>query len=286
MEHHSNIVPWQMLCQQTGAVLKVAPIDHSGDLIMECYENLLSDRTKLVAVAHMSNALGTINPVESVIALAHSRGIPVLLDGAQAAPHMAVDVQALDCDFYAFSGHKLYGPSGIGVLYGKEHLLDAMPPYQGGGDMIRLVSFDRTEYNSLPYKFEAGTPSIADTIALGTALDYIDSIGLDRISAHEHALLTYATERAMAIPQLTVIGTAKRKGAILSFTLDAIHPHDIGTILDQLGIAVRAGHHCAMPVMEFFGVPATARASFGLYNTFEEVDVLIDGLRQLIKVFR
>ena len=285
MEHHSNIVPWQMLCEQTGALLKVVPISRTGELLMEDFNRLLSDRTRLVSVTHMSNALGTINPVEQIITLAHARGIPVLLDGAQSAPHMTVDVQALDCDFYAFSGHKLYGPSGIGVLYGKESLLKAMPPWQGGGDMIRRVTFEGTEYNDLPYKFEAGTPNIADTIALGTAIDYVNAIGVDAIAEHEHHLLAHATEQALTIPELTIIGHAPHKGAILSFTLDRIHPHDIGTLLDQLGIAIRAGHHCAMPVMDFFEVPATARASFGLYNTFEEVDVLMDGIRQVIKMF-
>jgi len=285
MEHHSNIVPWQMLCEQTGAVLKVAPITLTGELRLEALEDLLSERTRLVSVVHMSNALGTINPVESIIALAHARGIPVLLDGAQSAPHMTVDVQALDCDFYVFSGHKLYGPSGIGVLYGKESLLKAMPPWQGGGDMIRRVTFEKTEYNELPYKFEAGTPNIADTIALGAALDYIGAIGLDAMAEHEHHLLAYATEQALHIPGLRIIGTAPEKGAILSFTLDRIHPHDIGTLLDQLGIAIRAGHHCAMPVMDFFEVPATARASFAVYNTYQEVDVLMDGIRQVIRMF-
>ena len=285
MEHHSNIVPWQMLCEQTGAVLKVAPITLTGELRLEAFEDLLSERTRLVSVVHMSNALGTINPVESIIALAHARGIPVLLDGAQSAPHMTVDVQALDCDFYVFSGHKLYGPSGIGVLYGKESLLKAMPPWQGGGDMIRRVTFEKTEYSELPYKFEAGTPNIADTIALGAALDYIGAIGLDAMAEHEHHLLAYATEQALHIPGLRIIGTAPEKGAILSFTLDRIHPHDIGTLLDQLGIAIRAGHHCAMPVMDFFEVPATARASFAVYNTYQEVDVLMDGIRQVIRMF-
>lgn len=285
MEHHSNIVPWQMLCEQTGAILKVAPIDMRGELLMDEFEQLLSARTKLVAVVHMSNALGTLNPVEQIISLAHARGIPVLLDGAQASAHMAVDVQALDCDFYAFSGHKLYGPTGIGVLYGKEALLNAMPPYQGGGDMIRRVTFEKTEYSPLPAKFEAGTPNIADTIALGAALNYLTELGMDRIAAHEQRLLDYATAQALDIPGLRIIGTAEQKGAILSFTLDRIHPHDIGTILDHLGIAVRAGHHCAMPVMDFFAVPATARASFGLYNTLEEVDVLIGGIRKVIEVF-
>ena len=285
MEHHSNIVPWQIVCQQTGAVLKVAPINLAGEIIMEEFEALLSERTKLVSVVHMSNALGTINPVKRIVELAHAKGVPVMLDGAQAIPHMAVDVQALDCDFYAFSGHKLCGPSGIGVLYGKEALLKAMPPWQGGGDMIRMVTFAKTEYNVLPYKFEAGTPAIAETIGLGAAIDYLQAIGMDTIAAYEQQLLQYATEKALEIPSLKIIGTATDKGAILGFTLHHIHPHDIGTLLDQLGIAVRAGHHCAMPVMDFFGVPATARASFSFYNTIEEVDGLIDGIKQLIEVF-
>jgi len=286
MEHHSNIVPWQMLCEQTGATLKVAPMSQQGELLLDAYADLLSERTRLVAVTHMSNALGTLNPVKDMIALAHARDIPVLLDGAQAIPHMAVDVQELDCDFYAFSGHKIYAPSGIGVLYGKEVLLKAMPPWQGGGDMIRQVRFERSEYAGLPYRFEAGTPNIADTIALGAALDYVQAIGIDVISAHEADLLAYATHKAEQVDGLTLIGTAKHKGAILSFTLDRIHPHDIGTILDQVGIAIRAGHHCAMPVMDFYHVPATARASFALYNTREEVDKLIDGIEELIEVFR
>jgi cysteine desulfurase/selenocysteine lyase len=285
MEHHANIVPWQMLCEQTGARLRVAPINHRGELECDAFEALLNPRTKLVALAHMSNALGTINPVKSLVEAAHRNGTPVLLDGAQAVPHLGVDVQALDCDFYVFSGHKLYGPSGIGILYGKEDLLNAMPPYQGGGDMIRSVSFEKTEYNALPYKFEAGTPAIADAIALGAAIDYVENLGLDAIADYEHRLLAYATERAVHVPGLTAIGTARDKGAILSFTLDRIHPHDIGTILDHLGIAIRAGHHCAMPVMDFFGVPATARASFAIYNTFEEIDILMDGIQQVIEVF-
>ena len=285
MEHHSNIVPWQILCQQTGAVLKIAPINLAGELIMEDFEALLSDKTRLVSVAHMSNALGSINPVKRIIELAHAQGISVLVDGAQAIPHLPVDVQDLDCDFYAFSGHKLFGPSGIGVLYGKEALLKDMPPWQGGGDMIRMVSFDRTEYNVLPYKFEAGTPAVAEAIGLGAAVDYVSGIGMGAVAEHEHRLLEYATEKALKIPGLKIIGNAKEKGSILSFTLHHIHPHDIGTLLDQLGIAVRAGHHCAMPVMDFYGVPATARASFAFYNTFEEVDILIDGIGQLIEVF-
>ncbi|MGH8477819.1 MAG: SufS family cysteine desulfurase [Methylococcales bacterium] len=285
MEHHSNIVPWQMLCQRSGAVLKVAPINTKGELLVDEFAKLLCDKTRLVSVAHMSNALGTINPVEDLIELAHRRHIPVLLDGAQAIPHQAVDVQQLDCDFYAFSGHKLYGPSGIGVLYGKTEWLEAMPPYQGGGDMIRRVSFEKTEYNSLPYKFEAGTPNIADTVGLGAALDYLDQIGMQAIAEHEGRLLDYATERSLEIASLKCIGTAAHKGSILAFTLDKVHPHDIGTVLDHFGIAIRAGHHCAMPVMDFFKVPATARASFAMYNTFEEIDILIKGLKEVIEVF-
>jgi cysteine desulfurase/selenocysteine lyase len=285
MEHHSNIVPWQILCQQTGAVLRVAPINHQGELIYDEFEKLLNDKTRLVSIVHMSNALGTINPVKKIIAAAHSKGIPVLLDGAQAIPHMSVDVQELDCDFYAFSGHKLYGPSGIGVLYGKQALLEAMPPYQGGGDMIRKVTFEETEYNVLPYKFEAGTPSIADVVGLGAAIDYLNEIGMDAIAAYEAELLAYATEQARQIKGLRIIGEAEHKGAILSFVLDKIHPHDIGTMLDSLGIAVRAGHHCAMPVMDFFEVPATVRASFAMYNTKEEIDVLMQGIKSLIEVF-
>ncbi len=285
MEHHSNIVPWQMLCEETGAILKVAPINLQGELIYDEFEKLLSDKTKLVSVVHMSNALGTVNPVEKIIAAAKAKNIPVLLDGAQAIPHLAVDVQKLDCDFYAFSGHKLYAPSGIGVLYGKQALLEAMPPYQGGGDMIRKVTFEETEYNSLPYKFEAGTPSIADVVGLGAAIDYLTEIGMDKIAAYEAELLSYATEKAKQIKGLKIIGEAKEKGAILSFVLDKIHPHDIGTMLDSLGIAIRAGHHCAMPVMDFFQVPATARASFAMYNTKQEIDYLMDGIEQLIEVF-
>jgi cysteine desulfurase/selenocysteine lyase len=285
MEHHSNIVPWQMLCEQSGAVLKVAPMNQAGELIYPEFEKLLTQKTKLVAVVHMSNALGTINPVENIIAATHSKGIPVLVDGAQAIPHIAVDVQALDCDFYVFSGHKLYGPSGIGVLYGKQALLEAMPPYQGGGDMIRTVSFEKSTYAGLPHKFEAGTPAIAEVIGLGAAIDYLNDIGMANIAAYEAKLLDYATERAKQIDGLKLIGEAQEKGAILSFVLNKIHPHDIGTMLDSLGIAIRAGHHCAMPVMEFYGVPATARASFAMYNTKAEIDVLMNGIKELIKVF-
>ena len=285
MEHHSNIVPWQMLCEQTGAILKVAPMNVAGELLMDEFEQLLSAKTKLVAVVHMSNALGTLNPVEKIIALAHAKNIPVMLDGAQAIPHTAVDVQMLDCDFYVFSGHKLYGPSGVGVLYGKQALLEAMPPYQGGGDMIRTVSFEKSTYAGLPYKFEAGTPAIAEIIGLGAAVDYLNTIGMQAIADHEASLISYATQQALQIDGLNIIGEAKEKGAILSFTLGRIHPHDIGTMLDSLGIAIRAGHHCAMPVMEFYQVPATARASFAMYNTKAEIDVLISGIKNLIEMF-
>jgi cysteine desulfurase/selenocysteine lyase len=285
MEHHANIVPWQMLCQQTGAVLKVAPMNLQGELLFDEFEKLLGDKTRLVAITHMSNALGSINPVDKIVAAAHAKNIPVLLDGAQAIPHIKVDVQALDCDFYVFSGHKLYGPSGVGALYGKQALLEAMPPYQGGGDMIRRVTFAETEYAGLPHKFEAGTPAIAEVIGLGAAIDYVQQIGMAEIAAYEAELLAYATERAGQIKGLNIIGQAAEKGSILSFTLDRIHPHDIGTMLDSLGIAIRAGHHCAMPVMDFFGVPATARASFAMYNTHQEIDVLIEGIKSLIEVF-
>ena len=285
MEHHANIVPWQMLCQQIGAVLKVAPMNQNGELLFDEFAQLLNDKTKLVAITHMSNALGTINPVEKIIAAAHAKHIPVLLDGAQAIPHMPVDVQALDCDFYVFSGHKLYGPSGTGVLYGKQALLEAMPPYQGGGDMIRTVTFAESTYAGLPHKFEAGTPAIAEIIGLGAAIDYITSIGMENVADYEAGLLTYATEQAQQIKGLNIIGQAAHKGGILSFTLDHIHPHDIGTMLDSLGIAIRAGHHCAMPVMDFYGVPATARASFAMYNTRQEIDILMQGVQSLIEVF-
>lgn len=285
MEHHANIVPWQMLCQQIGAVLKVAPMNQQGELLFDEFEKLLGDNTKLVAITQMSNALGTINPVEKIIAAAHAKHIPVLLDGAQAIPHTPVDVQKLDCDFYVFSGHKLYGPSGTGVLYGKQALLEAMPPYQGGGDMIRTVTFEKTTYAGLPHKFEAGTPAIAEIIGLGAAIDYVNTIGMANIAAHEAELLAYATEQALQIKGMNIIGQAVHKGGILSFTLDHIHPHDIGTMLDSLGIAIRAGHHCAMPVMDFYGVPATARASFGMYNTKSEIDVLMQGIKSLIEVF-
>jgi cysteine desulfurase / selenocysteine lyase len=286
MEHHSNIVPWQMICEETGAVLRVVPINDRGELLLEEYERLLGPRTRLVSIVHVSNALGTINPVHEMITLAHRREIPVLVDGAQAVPHLKVDVQALDCDFYAFSGHKMYGPTGIGVLYGKAELLEAMPPYQGGGDMIASVTFEKTIYNTLPYKFEAGTPYVAGPIGLGAAIDYLEAIGLETIAAHEHDLLTYATEAVGAVPGVQLIGTAREKAGVLSFVLEDVHPHDLGTILDQEGIAIRTGHHCAQPVMQRFGVPATTRASFGLYNTREEVDALVAGIHQVIEVFR
>ena len=278
LEHHANIVPWQMLCQQTGATLKVAPITQSGEVDFDAFAALLSPRTKLVALAHVSNALGTVIPVHRFIAAAKVRGVPVLLDGAQAVPHMKVDVQALDCDFYAFSGHKMCGPTGIGVLYGRESLLNAMPPWQGGGDMILAVSFEKTVYSGLPYKFEAGTPDIAGAIGLGAAIDYLESLGMERIAAAEHALLVYANEQLATIPGLRFVGTASEKAAVVSFTIDKVHPHDLGTILDHEGVAIRTGHHCAMPVMEFFGLPATARASFAFYNTRAEVDRLVAAL--------
>jgi len=285
MEHHSNIVPWQMLCEKTGAVLKVAPINDKGELILEKFEALVSKNTKFAAISHMSNALGTINPIKQMIDLLHQHDIPVLVDGAQAIPHIAVDVQALDCDFYVFSGHKLYAPTGIGALYGKMEQLEQMAPYQGGGDMISVVTFEKTVYSKIPYKFEAGTPNIAGTIGLGAAIDYVNKIGIDAIAAHENSLLDYAMEQSKRIEKLRIIGTADNKGAIMSFVLDGIHPHDIGTMMDHQGIAVRAGHHCAMPVMDFFGVPATARASFAMYNTHEEVDALMAGIENLIEMF-
>jgi cysteine desulfurase / selenocysteine lyase len=285
MEHHSNIVPWQMLCEQTGAVLRVVPIDDDGAMIFAEYERLLNERTRLVSVAHISNALGTINPVQQMVDLAHTRGVPVLLDGAQAAPHVALDVRALDCDFYAFSGHKLFGPTGIGVLYGKAALLETMPPVQGGGDMISSVTFEKTTYNQLPYKFEAGTPHIAGVIGLGAAIDYVQAVGLEPIAAYEGELLAYATERLSSIPQVRIIGTAKHKASVTSFVVEGVHPHDVGTILDDQGVAIRAGHHCAQPVMQRFGVPATNRASLAFYNTRAEIDALVAGLHKVIEVF-
>jgi cysteine desulfurase/selenocysteine lyase len=285
MEHHSNIVPWQILCQQTGAVLRVVPINDDGELLLDEFEKLLNSRTRLVAVTHVSNALGTINPVRQIIERARKWNARVVVDGAQATPHLRVDVQELDCDFYAFSGHKVYGPTGIGVLYGKSELLEAMPPYQGGGDMILSVTFEKTIYNEIPHKFEAGTPNIAGAIGLGAAIDYVSAIGFARIAAYEHQLLAYATDALRQIPGLRIIGTAKQKAAVISFVLNGVHPHDIGTILDGEGIAVRTGHHCAQPVMQRFGVPATTRASFGLYNTREEVDALRAGLQKVAEIF-
>jgi cysteine desulfurase/selenocysteine lyase len=284
MEHHSNIVPWQILCEEKGAQLRVAPINDRGELLLDEFEKLLGPKTKIAAISHLSNALGTINPVREMVRMAHARNVPVLVDGAQAAPRMPVDVQALDCDFYAISGHKMYGPTGIGVLYGKAELLEAMPPYQGGGDMIASVSFDKTIYNKLPYKFEAGTPNIADTIGLGAAIAYLEKLGLEAIARHEHDVLAYATRAVESISGVTIVGTAREKSGVLSFTMDGIHPHDIGTILDREGIAVRTGHHCAQPVMQRFGIPATARASFGLYNTREEVDALVAGIHKVFEV--
>ncbi len=286
MEHHSNIVPWQILCEQTGAHLRVIPVNNIGELEFEAYNRLLSPRTRLVAVGHVSNALGTINPVRAIIDLAHTRGVPVLLDGAQAIAHLPVDVQALDCDFYAFSGHKLYGPTGVGVLYAKSALLEAMPPYQGGGDMIRSVSFEGTTYNTIPYKFEAGTPNIAGVIGLGAAVDYISGIGFDALLVNEGELLTYATEALGGIPGLGIIGNAQEKIGILSFVLDGVHAHDIGTILDRQGVAIRTGHHCTMPLMERLGIAATARASFALYNTKSEVDKLVAAIYEVKGLFR
>jgi cysteine desulfurase/selenocysteine lyase len=285
MEHHSNIVPWQMLCEEKGAKLKVIPINDAGELLLDEYARLLTPKTKLVAVAHVSNALGTVNPVARIIELAHARGIPVLVDGAQAAPHLKIDVQSLNCDFYVFSSHKVFGPTGFGVLYGKKALLEKMPPYQGGGDMILAVTFEKTIYNALPYKFEAGTPHIAGAIGVAQAIHYLAAIGMDAIMAHEADLLAYATERIAAIPGVKIIGTAKEKAGVISFVMDSAHAHDVGTILDQEGIAIRTGHHCAMPIMERFAVPATARASLALYNTKEEIDALAKGIMKVREVF-
>lgn len=285
MEHHSDIVPWQLLCEEKGAKLRVVPINDAGELLLDEYEKLLGPRTRIVATAHVSNALGTINPLKRMIAAAHAQGIPVLVDGAQAAPHIAVDVQDLDCDFYALSGHKMYGPTGIGVLYGKAALLEAMPPYQGGGDMISSVTFEKTTYNKLPHKFEAGTPDMAGVAGLKAAIEYMNGVGIAKIAAHEHDLLEYATTAVGDLPGVRLIGTARDKASVLSFVLQDVHPHDIGTILDQEGIAVRTGHHCAQPVMERFCIPATVRASFAMYNTRAEVDALVRGLRKVREVF-
>src|SRR5499426_535498 len=285
MEHHANIVPWQMLCEEKGARLRVIPMNDAGELLLDEYDGLLNERTKLVAVNHVSNALGTINPIKEMIAQAHKYGVPVLIDGAQAAPHMPVDVQDLDCDFYVFSGHKMYAPTGSGVIYGKLELLEKMNPFQGGGDMIKTVTFEKTTYADPPNRFEAGTPAIASQIGLGAAIDYLNSIGRERAAAYEAELLRYATERVSGIEGVRIIGTAKNKASVLSFVIDGIHPHDIGTILDQEGIAVRAGHHCAQPVMQRFNVPATARASFAFYNTKGEVDVLAQTIEKVVDIF-
>jgi cysteine desulfurase/selenocysteine lyase len=284
MEHHSNIVPWQLACEEKGARLRVAPMNERGELVLEEYERLLGPRTKIVAFGHVSNALGTINPAKRMIELAHERGIPVLVDGAQAVPHMPVDVVKLDADFYAFSAHKMFGPTGVGALYGKKEILETLPPYQGGGDMIRSVTFAKTTYADLPARFEAGTPNIGGAIGLGAAIDYLEKLDMSVLEAHEKLLLDYATEQVSVIPGVRIIGTAKEKAGVLSFTMEGIHPHDIGTILDTEGIAIRTGHHCAQPVMAFFGVPATARASFAFYNTKEEVDALVRGLQHVREV--
>jgi cysteine desulfurase/selenocysteine lyase len=286
LEHHSNIVPWQLLCDEKKAKLRVLPIDRTGEVRVEELDRLLTARTKIVSVAHVSNALGTLLPIRKIVEIAHARGVPVLVDGAQAVPRLEVDVRELGCDFYAFSGHKMYGPTGIGVLYGRAELLEEMPPYQGGGDMISSVSFEKTTWNVLPYKFEAGTPDIAGAIGLGAAVDYLTKVGIRSVTAHEEDLLDHATRSLTALPGLNVIGTAREKIGVLSFTLDGIHPHDVGTVLDQEGIAIRTGHHCAQPVMEFFGIPATARASLALYNTRAEIDALAEGIRKVQRMFR
>jgi cysteine desulfurase/selenocysteine lyase len=285
MEHHSNIVPWQMLCEEKGAHLRVIPMNDAGELLIDEYEKLLNERTKFVSIVQVSNSLGTINPVRQIIQMAHNYGIPVLIDGAQAVQHIPVDVKDLDCDFYVFSGHKIFGPTGIGVLYGKEKWLEAMPPYQGGGDMILSVTFEKTTYNTLPAKFEAGTPHIEGGIGLGVAIDYVSKIGLNNIAAYEHELLTYATEALSEIEGLRIIGTAKEKASVLSFVLEGVHPHDIGTILDTEGIAIRTGHHCTQPVMQRFGIPATARASLAFYNTKEDIDTLVRGIYKVKEIF-
>jgi len=285
LEHHSNIVPWQMLCEEKGARLRVAPLNDAGEVVFEELERLITPRTRIVSVAHVSNALGTVLPIARIVAAAHAQGVPVFVDGAQSVPRLPVDVRALGCDFYAFSGHKAYGPSGTGVLYGRADLLSSMPPYQGGGDMILSVTFEKTIYNDIPYKFEAGTPNIAGAIALGTAVDYMTALGLEAIHSYEDELLAYGTERLATVPGLTLIGTAAEKTGVLSFVLDGVHPHDIGTVLDYEGIAIRTGHHCAQPVMDRFGIPATARASLAFYNTREEIDALVLGLHKVREMF-
>ena len=284
MEHHSNIVPWQMLCERKGAVLKVVPINDKGEFLFDEYEKRLSDRTKLVAVTHVSNTMGSINPIQKIVSAAHKVGAKVLIDGAQAVPHMQVDVRELDCDFYCFSSHKMYGPTGVGILYGKKELLDEMPPYQGGGDMIKTVTFEKTEYNDLPHKFEAGTPNIAGGIGIGAAIDYIHKIGFENIAQHENEILQYATQELLKISGIRIIGEAAEKACVISFLLDGTHPYDVGTILDQLGIAVRTGHHCTEPLMNRFGIPGTVRASFSMYNTLDEVDKLVEGIQRAKKM--
>jgi cysteine desulfurase/selenocysteine lyase len=286
LEHHSNIVPWQLLCERTGAKLRVIPIDYSGDLVMDEYRALLNARTRLVAVAHVSNSLGTVNPLEEIIALAHARKIPVLVDGAQAVPHFKIDVRALDADFYAFSGHKMFAPTGAGILYGKRELLESMPPYQGGGDMISSVSFAKTTFNVLPHRFEAGTPDIAAVVGLGAAIDYLNGLGWDAFAAHERELVAYAVERVVGIRGVSLIGTPALRAGVVSFTIDGIHPHDAGMILDHEGVAIRAGHHCTQPVMDFFGVPATNRASFAFYNTRDDVERLVAGIARVQELFK
>jgi len=285
MEHHSNIVPWQLICEERNARLRVAPIDDRGELILEELDRLIGPRTKLVSIAHMSNALGTINPVKEIVRMAHARAVPVMFDGSQAAYHMRVDVQALDCDFYAATGHKIYGPTGIGILYAKERWLEAMPPFMGGGDMIRTVAFEKSTWNDLPHKFEAGTPDIAGAIGLGAAIEYVQGIGLDAIESHERDLLEYGTAALASVPGLRIIGTARRKASILSFVMEGVHPHDIGTIVDREGVAIRTGHHCAQPLMDRFGIPGTARASLAMYNTREDLDALVRGLKQVRTLF-
>lgn len=285
LEHHANIVPWQILCEQTGAKLKVIPMTQSGELDLTDFDEMLTERTKILAIGQVSNALGTINPVKSMIAKAHAKDIPVLIDGAQAVPHMTVDVKDLDCDFYVFSGHKMFAPTGIGALYGREELLNAMPPYQGGGDMILSVSFEKTIYNELPAKFEAGTPNISGVIGLGAAIDYMWQVGIDNIAAQEHYLLEIATQKIEALSGVSIIGTAPEKAAVISFMIEGVHPHDVGTIFDQQGVAIRTGHHCAQPVMEFYDIPATARASFAFYNSEEEVDALIHAIKKTQEMF-
>lgn len=286
MEHHSNIVPWQILCEQVGARLRVVPINEKGELLLEEYVKLLNERTKLVSVVHVSNVLGTLNPIRQMIKLAHQWNVPVLVDGAQAVPHLKVDVQELDCDFYVFSGHKLYGPTGIGALYGKSKFLEAMPPYQGGGDMIRSVTFEKTLYNTIPFKFEAGTPHIAGGIGLGVAIDYVSGIGLDEIRVYEKMLLHYATDALSSVKGVTILGTAKEKAAVFSFVMDGVHPHDIGTVLDHEGVAIRTGHHCAQPVMQHFGIPASARVSMAFYNTVQELDIMTKAAHKVRTMFR